>query len=115
MVPAARAGSRVGLVLAVALLALGARRAEAAISVTIGSPPAALVPQSSPLRIAVTVTSTFDVASVEAHVGALTTDLAPATLPSWAGALVVTSLPYPTPAWSTPGPAWSTPAWSTPA
>lgn len=80
--------------LVVALLVLGASRADAAISVTIGSPPAVLIAQSSPLRIGVTVTSTFDVASVEAHVGALTTTLAPATLPSWAGELVVTSLPY---------------------
>jgi hypothetical protein len=85
----------VAAVLALAVMALAAARANAAIAVTFNAaPPEILVPQGSPMPVSVDVTSQFDVASVVARVNTLSANLAPATLPTWTGTMDLTSLPY---------------------
>lgn len=88
----ARAGTVVAMV--VAVLALTVARAGAAITVTITSPAQGGLPQGSPVAVFATVSSTFDLATVTARVQGISVAMAPATLPSWSGALDLTTLPY---------------------
>lgn len=76
------------LLLAVGLLGLAARGAAAAVAVTFNAPAAGSL-QAGTVGVQVTVSSTFELATVHAQVETVGLDLAPLTATTWAGTLTI--------------------------